>query len=132
MVSGIYKITNKINNHFYIGQSKNIEKRWKDHIKTAKENKNRTVLQKAFCKYGVDNFTSMTISVTNVQTAYSFTVSVVGVKSDGTKTTIISKSWNTSSLPSTTKDISSFTTINVSINQTSSQRPAKRYNISFS
>lgn len=57
MVSGIYKITNKINNHFYIGQSKNIEKRWKDHIKTAKENKNRTVLQKAFCKYGVDNFT---------------------------------------------------------------------------
>lgn len=82
--------------------------------------------------YGVDNFTSMTIAVTSVQTAYSFSVSVVGVKADGTKTTIASKGWNTSSLSSTTKDISSFTTITVSINQTSSQRPAKRYNISFS
>ena len=28
---GIYKITNKINQKVYIGQSNNIEARWKDH-----------------------------------------------------------------------------------------------------
>lgn len=29
MTVGIYKITNNINNKSYIGQSRNIEKRWK-------------------------------------------------------------------------------------------------------
>lgn len=29
---GIYKITNKINGRSYIGQSKDIEKRWKEHV----------------------------------------------------------------------------------------------------
>ncbi|MDR0677008.1 MAG: GIY-YIG nuclease family protein [Elusimicrobiota bacterium] len=28
---GIYKITNNINGKTYIGQSRNIERRWKDH-----------------------------------------------------------------------------------------------------
>jgi hypothetical protein len=30
MSCGIYKITNKLNNHSYIGQSINIENRWSD------------------------------------------------------------------------------------------------------
>ena len=30
-VIGIYKITNKLNGHIYIGLSKNIDERWKKH-----------------------------------------------------------------------------------------------------
>ena len=57
MKSGIYKITNNLNHHFYIGQSIHIQKRWKEHRKTFNENKmTTTVLQKAFHKYGFENF----------------------------------------------------------------------------
>lgn len=59
---GIYKITNLINNKVYIGQSKEIEKRWRIH-KTrafngdAKTNKEyNKILYRAFRKYGLDNF----------------------------------------------------------------------------
>ena len=82
--------------------------------------------------YSIDNFKSMTISVTNVQTAYNFSVTVSGKKADGTSKTLASKGWNTSSLGSTTVDISEYVTISVHINQTSGSRPAKRYSISFS
>lgn len=50
---GIYKITNKINDKCYIGQSKNIIKRWKTEYKWNKVNKH---LQSAFNKYGLENF----------------------------------------------------------------------------
>lgn len=57
MVSGIYKITNNLNNHFYIGQSINISKRWKEHKRSFLYGKTHsTVLQKAFIKYGIENF----------------------------------------------------------------------------
>ena len=32
-ITGIYKITNQINNKCYVGQSVDISKRWKDHAK---------------------------------------------------------------------------------------------------
>lgn len=51
---GIYKITNTINGKVYIGQSIDIEKRWKDHIKDYK--KGEQVLYKAIRKYGIENF----------------------------------------------------------------------------
>ena len=58
--SGIYKITNKINGHSYIGMSKNIEKRWSDHKTKAytsnREDDKRKVLYIAIRKYGVENF----------------------------------------------------------------------------
>ena len=56
---GIYKITNKINEHCYIGQSRNIAKRWRAH-KESMSNKNTPAydypLQRALRKYGVDSF----------------------------------------------------------------------------
>ena len=58
-IVGIYKITNKINNHCYIGQSRNIKKRWQDH-KIASNNQNdksyNYPLYRAFRKYGIKNF----------------------------------------------------------------------------
>lgn len=56
MKSGIYKISNNLNHHFYIGQSIHIQKRWKEHQKSFKERKRKTVLQRAFYKYGFENF----------------------------------------------------------------------------
>lgn len=50
---GIYKITNMINNKCYIGCSKNIEQRWKQHKRIPKI---KTSLYNAFRKYGINNF----------------------------------------------------------------------------
>lgn len=52
MHSGIYKVTNKLNGKIYIGQSSNIEERWKNHLR-AKDN---THFHNALQKYGKDNF----------------------------------------------------------------------------
>lgn len=59
MSCGIYKITNKINGHSYIGQSINITERWSNE-KLDSCNKNsinyNSSLSKAFRKYGIYNF----------------------------------------------------------------------------
>lgn len=56
---GIYKITNVINGKIYIGQSRCISKRWKNH-KIAAYNSNdkgyEYPLYRAIRKYGIDNF----------------------------------------------------------------------------
>lgn len=52
-ICGIYKITNKVNNKCYIGQSKDIIKRWKTEYKWHKLNNH---LHSAFNKYGLENF----------------------------------------------------------------------------
>ena len=59
MITGIYKITNIINNKVYIGQSKNILKRWTSHKNRAfVDNKEYDkYLYRAFRKYGLENFT---------------------------------------------------------------------------
>ena len=52
----IYKITNKINNKVYIGQTINsLEKRFKQHLSEAKQGKNCR-LHSAIRKYGIDAF----------------------------------------------------------------------------
>lgn len=51
----IYKITNKINGHSYIGVSKNVEKRWKSHIKGYSTNE-VSLIHRAIRKYGEENF----------------------------------------------------------------------------
>lgn len=59
MICGIYKFENKINHHCYIGQSINIEQRYKDHLSRAKNNSKQeksSLLHKAIQKYGIKNF----------------------------------------------------------------------------
>lgn len=59
MKVGIYKITNLINNRHYIGQSIDIEERWKEHRQNA-YNKSKDSyeypLYRAIRKYGLENF----------------------------------------------------------------------------
>ena len=65
---GIYKIENKINNFIYIGQSNDIERRWKEHIYELNNNKhNNFHLQNAWNKYGCDNFKFEKIDECNIQ-----------------------------------------------------------------
>lgn len=63
-ISGIYRITNLINNKMYIGSSLNMKVRFRNHkyklIKNTHEN-NR--LQNAFNKYGIINFEIEIISI---------------------------------------------------------------------
>ncbi len=60
MTCGIYKITNKINEHSYIGLSRNIEKRIKEHFSHGINSKRKDDLDKplykAFKKYGIEKF----------------------------------------------------------------------------
>jgi group I intron endonuclease len=53
MIFSIYRIQNKNNNKCYIGYTRDIDRRWKQH--KSMPDPNRT-LYKAFAKYGIDNF----------------------------------------------------------------------------
>lgn len=58
-MTGIYKIENTVNGKVYIGQSKNIEERWKSHIRASKSKASvgyNYYIHKAFRKYGIENF----------------------------------------------------------------------------
>ncbi|MGI0488000.1 GIY-YIG nuclease family protein [Pantanalinema rosaneae CENA516] len=60
MTCGIYQITNQVNGKFYIGQSRNIKRRWRQHIGGLdKENalqRGSYPLRAAFKKYGLKQF----------------------------------------------------------------------------
>lgn len=56
MTCGIYKITNTINGKMYIGQSIDIEARWKRHICDYKNDSKNNKFYNAIKKYGLDNF----------------------------------------------------------------------------
>lgn len=54
---GIYVIRNKVNDKVYIGQSWNIKSRLADHKRDLRKNKAGNIhLQRAYNKYGLDNF----------------------------------------------------------------------------
>ena len=60
MSCGIYKITNQINGKCYIGQSINIQQRWKDERCGAfnpSDVEYNSIKSRAFRKYGLNNFT---------------------------------------------------------------------------
>lgn len=61
---GIYKITNLINNKVYIGQSKNISKRWNAH--RVRSQNDDYPLYRAIRKYGLENFTFEVIEECNI------------------------------------------------------------------
>jgi group I intron endonuclease len=57
MTIGIYKITNTINEKFYIGSSNNVEKRWASHRYHLRHNKHHAEhLNRAWNKYGERSF----------------------------------------------------------------------------
>lgn len=57
MTTGIYIILNTVNNHKYIGQSKNIESRWVGHVSSLRKGKHANPhFQNAWNKYGEDLF----------------------------------------------------------------------------
>ena len=53
---GIYLITNNINGKKYIGQSRNLIKRWGQHKTESRRDKPNLIVDKAIKKYGIDNF----------------------------------------------------------------------------
>ncbi len=56
--SGIYKITNIVNNKIYIGSATNINSRWSSHRRYLKLGKHHNIhLQRSYIKYGLENFT---------------------------------------------------------------------------
>ena len=65
---GIYKITNKLNNHSYIGLSTKVEERWKYHQSPYNQQRESyKSLYKAFEKYGIENFTFEILEECSIQ-----------------------------------------------------------------
>ena len=52
-MTGVYKITNLNNQKKYIGQSKDIFRRWKSHTSALNNNSDETIVRMAFAKYGL-------------------------------------------------------------------------------
>lgn len=55
-MNGIYKFENLINHKCYIGQTSNLEDRYKKHMYNINDLSHQEILYKAFRKYGVENF----------------------------------------------------------------------------
>lgn len=65
-IIGIYKITNKITDKCYIGESINITSRWNRHLKELISNTHHSYkLQKAFNEYGIKNFNFEILEILN-------------------------------------------------------------------
>lgn len=63
----IYKITNKVNNKVYIGQTRyTIESRWRQHLKNYNVEHRKQPLYQAFAKYGIENFEVEQVEEVNV------------------------------------------------------------------
>ena len=63
---GVYMITNRINNKFYIGSTNNFHRRFVEHTQSLRNKKSQSiVLQRAIDKYGLDNFGFMILDICN-------------------------------------------------------------------
>lgn len=73
MNSGIYKITNIINNKFYIGSSKDLNKRLSRHKIDLRSNRHTNQhLQRSWNKYGEINFTFIIIDYCDISKLIEF------------------------------------------------------------
>jgi group I intron endonuclease len=67
-VSGIYKIINKTDGKYYVGSSHDIYKRWRYHREDlTKGNHHSPYLQRAWNKYGSDNFDFVIIELNIIE-----------------------------------------------------------------
>ena len=65
-IGGIYKITNKTNNKFYVGSTNYFYGRWKSHINDLNSNRHKNrYLQNSFNKYGKENFDFSILEIIN-------------------------------------------------------------------
>lgn len=63
-VHGIYRITNKLNDKFYVGSAVNLYERWHKHKSQLLKNKHDNgYLQKSFNKHGLENFNFEVIEI---------------------------------------------------------------------
>lgn len=67
MIFFIYKITNRLNNKVYIGQTRNPTRRWGDHKYLGKLKTSHTHLYRAMYQYGVENFSFESLVATKDQ-----------------------------------------------------------------
>ena len=68
---GIYKITNLVNNYFYVGSSVNIGSRFSNHRSTLRHNRHiNPKLQNAWNKYGENNFEFKIIEICDPSKVY--------------------------------------------------------------
>jgi len=73
MISGIYVIRNKVNGKRYIGSTNNIKRRWKEHACLLRKGKHdNSHLQRAWDKYGEDNFEFVVILECSVEQLLNF------------------------------------------------------------
>ena len=68
-MTGVYKITNTINGDCYIGSSKDIEHRWKQHLYLYQKNGKHYEYHsyRAFRKFGVENFSFAVLELCQVE-----------------------------------------------------------------
>jgi group I intron endonuclease len=59
----IYIITNNINKKVYIGQAKNVKRRWTTHLYYAKTNRGNSIIHKAIRSYGAENFKYIVLEI---------------------------------------------------------------------
>ena len=64
---GIYKITNKVNGKCYIGQSRNIQRRFNAHKNSFNKNKIWSYLYNAMNSYGIENFSFEVIKECDIE-----------------------------------------------------------------
>ena len=76
LICGIYGIKNTVNNKIYVGKSKNIGIRWKQHVYSlncSSKDENRHLIN-AWHKYGQDCFECFVIEELELNTNSNFTI----------------------------------------------------------